>query len=99
LNESNEKLAKQLPNYRFISQKETEFAGMKAYQMNFEATQAEKDLKIFGKRIFLPSRAENSPGLIITMIATSLASDIKSAEDVGVKGEMKTIVQTFKIED
>ncbi|RMG08143.1 MAG: serine/threonine protein kinase [Acidobacteria bacterium] len=99
LNESNEKLAKQLPNYRFISQKEAEFAGMKAYQMNFEATQAEKDLKIFGKRIFLPSRAENSPGLIITMIATSLSSDIKSAEDVGVKGEMKTIVQTFKIED
>jgi len=99
LNESNEKLAKQLPNYRFISRKEVEFAGMKAYQMNFEATQAEKDLKIFGKRIFLPSRTENSPGLIITMIATSLASDIKSAEDVGVKGEMKTIVQTFKIED
>lgn len=94
--ETNQKLKTQLSNYRFLSEGETEINQKKAYEMHFEALDVAKGLKIFGRRIFLPAEGNKNAGLVITMLATSLSKEIKSSEDLGKKGGLKVILETFR---
>lgn len=71
----------------------------KAYEVNFEL-KAELDGKPFylwGRRLWIPiQRPGAKTGFILTMLSTSLSEDVKSADDVGKKGDLKQIVQTFE---
>lgn len=99
--ESNKRLAEQLPNYRFVSEGENNInGGWKIYEMKFEAAAQAKGadaVKIYGRRIFMPAmRPGVKGGLMLTLLATSLSPDVKSADDVGVKGELAMVLKTFE---
>ncbi|MCS6873325.1 MAG: serine/threonine protein kinase [Pyrinomonadaceae bacterium] len=95
IKQTNQKLKAQLPNYRFLSESSIEISQQRAYQMRFEAFDTRKNIKIFGKRVFIPAEDNKTTGLVLTMLATSL-SDIASSEDVGKRGGLKIVLETFK---
>lgn len=99
--ETNKKLAEQLPNYRFISEGEkTINGGWKVYEMKFEGTiptKSGESIKLFGKRLFMPAMRQGiKSGFMITMLATPLSPNVRTVEDVGEKGELRTIMETFE---
>jgi len=99
--ETNQTLKKILPNYKIISEgKKTVNNGWQAYEVKFEGaskTANGETIKIWGKRLFIPTAIRGMKnGYVITMLATSLMKDVESVEDVGVKGELSTILETFE---
>lgn len=99
--DSSKKLAEIVSNYRLISQGETAINnGWKGYEMKFEGagvTASGEKINLWGKRIFIPAaRPGTKSGFVITMLATSLSPDVKSVDDVGIKGELAEILETFE---
>ncbi len=98
--ETNETLTKIIPNYMKFSEGETKINGWKAYEVKFqgggETANGEK-LIVWGRRVFIPvSRPGIKNGYEITMLATSKSNDVKSVDEVGVKGELAQILETFE---
>jgi serine/threonine protein kinase len=101
---SNEDLAKSLNgNYEVVSEGETTIQNgrWKAYQVNFRTKEKGevngRQIELWGRRLWIPvQRPGVKNGFIITMFATSLAEDITSADDVGKKGELAKILETFE---
>lgn len=102
---SKEKTESQLkpfvPNYRTVSEGETTVnGGWRAYEIKFEGagkTANGENIKLFGRRLYIPAaRNGMKNGYVLTMLATSLSPDVKGAEDVGVKGELASVLNTFE---
>lgn len=99
--ESNKKLAELLPDYRFVSESEKIInGGWKVYEIKFEGTAVTKNgesVKIFGRRLFMPPMRQGiKSGFVITMLATSLSPNVQTVDEVGEKGELKTVLDTFE---
>ncbi len=103
LEKSNNDLNKALQgNYKIISQGETKIQNgrWQVYEVKFEslgtAANGEK-VTLWGRRLWIPAqRVGLKNGYVITMLATSLSEEVKSVEDVGVKGELSNILETFE---
>ena len=99
--EANETLKKLLPGYQMVSEGEIKVNGdWRAYEVKFQgggtAVNGEK-LLVWGRRLFIPAaRPGTRDGFEITMIATSLADEVRSVDDVGVHGELAAILATFE---
>lgn len=98
---SNKDLEKLLPEYKVASQgKITINNGWQAYEVKFKAkgtTKTGKDFEVWGRRIWIPSaRPGVKDGFVITMLATSLSERVESLDDVGVKGDLGDILETFE---
>ncbi len=98
---SNKDLSGILPSYKVDSEgKITVNNGWKAYEVKFtsKAETAEgKPLEVWGRRIWIPAaRPGVKNGIVITMLATSLSEEVKSLDDVGIKGELADILETFE---
>jgi serine/threonine protein kinase len=99
--DSNKKLSKLITNYRFISESEKNVnQGWRGYEMKFEGrgeTNKGEKITIWGRRLFIPAaRKGEKSGFVITMLATSLSDSVKSADDVGIKGNLGGILETFE---
>ena len=98
--ESSEALAKRIPDYRFISEGPTKVNSMEAYEFRWEGLSKgteRGDLKLWGRVIFLPTGTEgDTTGATLSMLCTSLAPDLSSIEDVGVRGETPVILDSFR---
>lgn len=93
------KLSHELPNYQEFAQMTDHVGGLRArallFQSVFKSTK-KGDIKFYGKIIAV--RQPGQPrGLTLVMIGTSLTPDIRSPADVGVKGDLGLMLQTFKI--
>ena len=56
------------------------------------------DIPYWGRAIFIPPSNENEKsGVAIIMLATSRADDVKNEDDVGVKGDMSLILDSFRL--
>ena len=103
LEKSNNDLKKALQgNYKIISQGETKIQNgrWQAFEVKFEslgtAANGEK-VTLWGRRLWIPTQfAGLKNGYVVTMLATSLSKEVKSVEDVGVKGELSNILETFE---
>lgn len=99
--ETNETLKKILPGYQMVSEGEVTLnGGWRAYEIKFQgggtSDKGEK-LVVWGRRLFIPAaRPGVRNGFEITMLATSLADGITSVDDIGVKGELASILNTFE---
>lgn len=99
---SDKDLAKIIPNYQTMSAGETEInGGWRAYEVKFQGggkvTNGEKRLIVWGRRIWIPAaRPGTKNGFVVTMVATSLSPEIGSVDDVGVKGDLGTVFETFE---
>lgn len=87
--------------YTLISQGETKINGdWRAYEMKFKGEGKTKNgdvVTLWGRRLWIPaSRPGIKSGFVLTLIATSLSPEVKSAADVGVKGELASILKTFE---
>jgi hypothetical protein len=94
-------LAKSLPNYKKVSEGPTLINSLKAYDFHFTGVSKDPergDLPYWGRAIFIPAGNENEKsGVTIIMLATARADDVKNEEDVGVKGDMALILDSFRL--
>ena len=94
-----DQLTKGLPNYAEVSRGETTVNAYRAYEVRFkgEFKNGTKSLPYWGRVIFLPPGAESAKaGVTIVMLATSYAPGVTGAADVGVKGELAMILDSFR---
>lgn len=93
-----ETLAAALPGLREIAQISDSVGGQRARTLLFEAnmsTASKGPIKIYGKLI-VTRREGQKNGVALVLIASSLQPGIESAGDVGVKGDLHTILSSFK---
>jgi hypothetical protein len=91
--------AKSFPEYRKVSEAETKVGVYDGYEFRFESSSrstAKGDLKIWGRVIFLSPTDGGKNGVTLVLITTSLAPEVKSIDDVGVKGELPMILESFR---
>jgi hypothetical protein len=93
-------LAKGFPEYNKVSEGPTKVNSLDGYEFRFESVSrgTEKgDLKLWGRVIFLPTGVSgDQTGATVIMLATSLAPELSGVEDVGDKGELPVILQSFR---
>ena len=91
--------AKQFPEYRKVSEGIIKAGVYEGYEFRFEGMSrdtAKGDLKLWGRVIFLPPVDGGKNGVTLLMLATSLAPELKKVEDVGVKGELPMLLESFR---
>jgi hypothetical protein len=93
-------LAKSIPEYKKVSEGPTKVNSMQGYEFRWEGLSKgtdRGDLKLWGRVIFLPTGKEgDTTGATLTMLTTSLAGELSSVEDVGQRGEMPVILESFR---
>ncbi|MGI8469704.1 MAG: serine/threonine protein kinase [Pyrinomonadaceae bacterium] len=99
--ESSKSLSAAIPDYRLISQGQTTIDGdWKTYEIKFQGSGITKNgdkITLWGRRLWIPAaRLGVKTGFLITMLATSNSPEVKSADDVGVKGELANVLKTFE---
>lgn len=99
--ETNDTLKKLLPGYQVVSEGEIKINGdWRAYEVKFQGggtSPSGEKLVVWGRRLFIPAaRPGTRNGFEITMLATSLAEDVQSVDDVGVRGELAAILYSFE---
>ncbi len=94
-------LARIFPEYRKVSEGPTKINSMDAYEFRWVGLSkgTEKgDLQLWGRVVFLPTGVEGDrTGATLTMFATSLARELSGVEDVGEKGQMPVILESFRV--
>jgi len=89
----------EFPGYRKVSEGEIKVGAYDAYEFRFEGMSkdtAKGDLKLWGRVILLPPQDGGKDGVTLLMLATSLAPELKSIDDVGVKGELPMMLESFR---
>lgn len=98
---SKSRYAKNFPEFEALSEGETTVNGIKGYEFRFQSVSrgTEKgDITLWGRVIFLPPGVEGKKnGIQLLMLTTSLAPELTSADDVGVKGELPVILNSFRM--
>jgi len=93
-------LAKAFPGYRKISEGPTKINSYQAYELKWEGLSPgtkKGDLHLWGRVVFVPKGSGgNGNGAVLTMFTTSLAPELSSVEDVGTKGELPVILESFR---
>jgi hypothetical protein len=90
---------KSFAEYKKVSEGPTTVGVYDGYQFLFESfsRNTEKgDIKIWGRVIFLPPVNGGKNGVTLLMLATSLATELKSVNDVGVKGDLPMMLESFR---
>ena len=101
IQEANKKLSALIADYHQVSQGETTInGGWKAYELKFQGngkTTNGDTITLWGRCLWIPSaRLDVKSGFLITMLATSNSPEVKSPDDVGVKGELAGVLETFE---
>ena len=95
------RLSKNFPEFEALSDGPTTVNGIKGYELRFQSVSrgTEKgDITLWGRVVFLPPGTEGKKnGTQLLMLTTSLAPELTSADDVGVKGELPVILNSFKM--
>jgi hypothetical protein len=95
------KFSASFPEYKKISQGETKINLINGYEFHFQSVSrgTEKgDITIWGRVVFLPPGTDGDKrGLTLLMLATSIAPELRSIDDVGVRGELPVILNSFKL--
>lgn len=95
------RLAKNFPEFEALWDGPTTVNGIKGYELRFQSVSrgTEKgDITLWGRVVFVPPGTEGKKnGTQLLMLTTSLAPELTSADDVGVKGELPVILNSFKM--
>lgn len=98
----NNLFSKDYPDYQKVSEGETKFNDMDGYQFTFKGQvkgTGKGDISLWGRVIFLPvGNEEARNGAVLLMLASSAAPEIKTADDVGEKGELPILLKTFRLQ-
>jgi hypothetical protein len=93
-------ISKNFPDYRKVSEGPTKINSMDGYEFRFESLSkgtSKGDIQLWGRVVFLPPGVEGQKtGATLIMLSTSLAPELSGVEDVGTKGEMPIILESFR---
>lgn len=90
---------KSFPGYSKVSEGETKAGVYDGYEFRFEGMSRNTpkgDLKLWGRLIFVPPVGGGKNGVTLLMLATSLAPELKTVDDVGRKGELPMMLESFR---
>lgn len=90
----NANFGKGYPAYRKLSEGQTKVNAYDAYEFRFQSVA--NDVTTWGRVIFLPPTSGTN-GATLFMLATSEQPDVTGAEDVGVKGELPIVLESFRL--
>lgn len=89
------------PEYEKVFEGQTKIGAYDAYEFRFKSTARKTpkgDINLWGRVAMIPSgSAAQKNGVALIMLASSLAPEIKRLEDVGVKGELPVIINSFRL--
>ncbi|HKP38036.1 MAG TPA: hypothetical protein VJT71_14360 [Pyrinomonadaceae bacterium] len=91
--------AKSIDQYRKTSEGPTKVGSYEGHEFRFEGLSQNTErgqFKIWGRVIWLPPPAGGKTGVTLLMLATSLAPELTSVDDVGVKGELPMLLESFR---
>src|SRR5437763_2315386 len=94
-----DQFAKNFAEYRKVSEGPAKVGAYDGYEFRFESISrntAKGAINIWGRVIFLPPVDGGKDGVTLLMLATSLAPEVKSVKDVGVKGELPMMLESFR---
>lgn len=95
------RLSKNFPEFEALADGPTTVNGIKGHELRFQSVSrgTEKgDITLWGRVVFLPPGTEGrKSGVTLLMLTSSLAPELTSADDVGVKGELPVILNSFKM--
>lgn len=92
-------LEKQIGQYQKVSEGPTKIGTYDGYELRFEGRTESADkgeLSIWGRVVWLPSSEGGKTGVALLMYSTSLTPDVHSIDDVGVKGELPMLLESFR---
>lgn len=93
-------LANGFPGYRKVSEGPTKINSLGGYEFRFVSVSkgTEKgEIQLWGRVVFLPTGVSgDQTGATLIMLATSLAPELAGVEDVGEKGQMPVILESFR---
>lgn len=92
-------LSSGFPEYRKVSEGATRAGAYDGYEFRFEAmsrSTAKGDIKIWGRVIFVPPTDGSKTGATLLMLATSLAPELEGIDDIGEKGELPMLLESFR---
>ena len=93
-------MANSIPEYHKLSEGQTKINSLDGYEFRFEGlskTPEKGDIHIWGRVVFLPSGvAGDQNGATLVMFTTSLAPEISGVDDIGTKGQMPVILESFR---
>ena len=98
VSERSAQFAKVYPEYEKVSEGPAKAGPYDAYEFRFKGmfrNTQRGDIQIWGRVMFVPP-AEGKRGVTLLMLASSLAPEVKSVDDVGVKGELPMTLQSFR---
>jgi hypothetical protein len=90
---------KSFAEYHKVSEGPTKAGVYDGYEFRFESVSRNTDkgdIKIWGRVILVPPVDGGKNGVTLLMLATSLAPELKSVADVGVKGELPMMLESFR---
>ncbi|HJR07435.1 MAG TPA: hypothetical protein VJ842_09275 [Pyrinomonadaceae bacterium] len=90
----NTQFAAQFPNYKKVSEGETKIGPYDGYEFRFTANKNNVDF--WGRVAMLPPPAGQTKGVALVMIASDRAPELSGVEDVGEKGELPVILDSFR---
>jgi hypothetical protein len=89
------KIARGVPGFRKVSERYVKLGSYPGYEFRFEGHSG--DIKIWGRTILLPPLEGQANGATLLLLTTSLAPELQGLTDVGVKGELPVILNTFRL--
>src|SRR5690606_37052484 len=96
-----EKFAHGFSDYHLISQGTTKLGDYSGYEFRFSSVVKNTphgNITVWGRTVLLPNpQPGEKQGVTIVMMGSSLAPEIKSGSDLGVKGQLPVILKSFKI--
>ena len=90
----NTQFASQFPNYKKVSEGETKIGPYEGYEFRFTAQQ--NNIDFWGRVAMLPPPSGQTKGVALVMIASDRAPELKGVEDVGEKGELPVVLESFR---
>ncbi|HEY9282550.1 MAG TPA: nuclear transport factor 2 family protein, partial [Pyrinomonadaceae bacterium] len=89
------------PGYRKVSEGPARVGSYDGYEFRFTSRLRNpqgQNIDLYGRAVMLPSGSTvQRNGVALIMLATSLAPEIKSVDDVGTKGELPVILESFRM--
>lgn len=89
-----------IPNFRLMDTGETTVGQYQGYQMRFTGQMDRpggQPLQIWGRGILIPGPEGQRNGVFLVLLATSASQEVRSLDDVGVRGGTPVILNSFRL--
>jgi hypothetical protein len=101
VNQLSDQISGNFPGYEKVSEGETTINTYDGYELRFQRSDDQVSagqLPYWGRIVVLLSDDDPSRGVALIMLATNKAQGVKALDDVGVKGELRGVLDSFRLD-